>query len=237
MRYLCLVVILLGFFSGIYASEFQRLKMVEERGIQNPDLYYNLGVTYWQTGQSGMATLYFLRALNLNSAHRPARENLDYAVNLSQDRELYPDRLFLVMAFLNAYDFMNLNRLAVLSLMLLILSAICLLWYVNFDPEKERALPGLILGILLVLLLTAVAFTGFKAYRLRNNKQAVLIESSAELRAEADVSSRRIAQIHEGIILEVRRTQDEWSRVSLPNGQTGWIQSDLLMRVKQPRRD
>jgi tetratricopeptide (TPR) repeat protein len=73
----------------------------------NPDLYYNLGVTYWQTGQSGMASLYFLKALHLDSAHKAARENLNYSIRLSKDRDLYPQRLFLVRVFLEVYDFMN----------------------------------------------------------------------------------------------------------------------------------
>jgi tetratricopeptide (TPR) repeat protein len=231
MKYLRLILILLGLLGSLYASEFEKLKMAEERGTENPDLYYNLGVTYWQTGHSGMATLYFLKALNLDSAHRLARENLEYAINLSQDRELYPQRLFLVKVFLSAYNFMNLNRMAVLCLVFLVLSALSLLWYVNYDPDKERGLPGLLLGITLTLLFTLVFFTAVKAYRRSNNKQAVLIESEAELREEADSTARRSAKIHEGIILQIRKRDADWSLVNLPDGRSGWILNQYIGMV------
>ncbi|MCK9556899.1 MAG: SH3 domain-containing protein [Candidatus Cloacimonetes bacterium] len=232
MKRLCIALILVGLVSLSAANEFDRMKELESKGIQNPDLYYNLGVSYWQTGQSGMATLYFLKALHLNSAHKAAQENLNYTINLSQDHELYPQRPFLLRVALQTYDFMNLNRMAILCLVLLILCALGFVWYVNYDPEREKGLPSLVLGILLVLMLLSVGFTGFKAYRRAHNVQAVLIESRADLRTEARSDSPRVAQIHEGIILKLKQSEGEWTFVILPNGQTGWIEEKAIARVK-----
>lgn len=232
MKAIPAILILLCLTTILFGTEFDRLKQLEESGVPNPDLYYNLGVGYWQTGQSGMATLYFLKALHLNSAHKLARENLEFCLGLSRDRELYPQHLFLVRVFLEAYYFMNLNRMAVTSLILLLLSALCLLWFINYDPDKERALPGLILGIALALLITTVTFTGIKAYRRSHNRQAVLVASSAELKAEASDSARRIAQINEGIILEIRVVEADRVLVSLPDGQSGWVKSEYIGTVR-----
>ena len=231
MKRLVLLMVFISLFGPVLASEFDRMKALEEQGTENPDLYYNLGVSYWQTGQSGMATLYFLRALHLDSAHKAAKENLNYTINLSQDRDLYPRRLFLLRVFLEAYDFMNLNRMAILSLVLLVLTALSLIWYVNYDPEKEKGLPGLVLSILLLLLLTSIAFMSFKAYRRAHNMQAVLLENSAELREEADSGSARVAKIHEGVIVDIQKSSGEWILVRLPNGQSGWIEDKLIARV------
>jgi glucan phosphoethanolaminetransferase (alkaline phosphatase superfamily) len=132
---------------------------------------------------------------------------------------------------LEAYDFMNLNRMAILSLVLLVLTALSLIWYVNYDPEKEKGLPGLVLSILLLLLLTSIAFMSFKAYRRAHNMQAVLLENSAELREEADSGSARVAKIHEGVIVDIQKSSGEWMLVRLPNGQSGWIEDKLIARV------
>lgn len=233
MKRCFLITLLFLLFCSLGASEFEKLKALDEQGVQNPDLYYNLGVTYWQTGQSGMASLYFLKALHLDSAHKAARENLNYSIRLSKDRDLYPQRLFLVRVFLEVYDFMNMNRMAVLNLGLLILSSLSLLWYINYDPAKERGLPGLVLGTMLCLLLISVSVSAFKAYRIKGNRQAVLLEESAELRENPEDSAKRVATIHEGVILDIRKTAGDWLFVNLPNGDGGWINGELVGRVQQ----
>ncbi len=121
--------------------------------------------------------------------------------------------------------------MAILSLVLLVLTALSLIWYVNYDPEKEKGLPGLVLSILLLLLLTSIAFMSFKAYRRAHNMQAVLLENSAELREEADSGSARVAKIHEGVIVDIQKSSGEWMLVRLPNGQSGWIEDKLIARV------
>ncbi|MDD2422713.1 MAG: SH3 domain-containing protein [Candidatus Cloacimonetes bacterium] len=218
-------------FSGLAASEFDEFRALEEQGLQNADLYYNLGVTYWQLGQSGMANLYFLRALNLDSAHKLAKENLEYVIALSQDRDLYPQHLFLLRIFWEIYDYLNLNRMAMLTLILLLLSALSLSWLLNYDFDKERGLPSLIFGICLFLLLSSSTFLGVKAYRQAHNSKAVLILSQAELRAEAEPKASRVAVIHEALVLVVEESRQDWSLVRLPNGISGWIENEAIKRV------
>jgi tetratricopeptide (TPR) repeat protein len=220
--------------SILAGSEYDRLKALESSGVQNADLYYNLGVTYWQTGQSGMANLYFLKALNLNSAHNLAKENLDYVIALSEDRDLYPQPLFLVRVFFEVYDYLNLNRIAILSLILLIFSAISLSWLMHHDPDKERGLPSLIFGICLVLFLISAVLLGVKSYRMVYNSKAVVISATAELRAEPDAAAKRVALIHEALILIVEEERSEWCLVRTPDGNSGWIPTAALRKVVDP---
>jgi uncharacterized membrane protein len=218
-------------FSGLAASEFDQLKALEEQGLQNPDLYYNLGVTHWQLGESGMANLYFLRALNLDSAHKPAKENLNYVIALSQDRDLYPQRLFLLQIFWEVYDFLSLNRMALLTLLLLLITVLSLSWLMHYDPDKERGFPSLIFSICLFMLLISTALLAVKAYRHAHNSKAVLIQSQADLRAEANPKASRVAAVHEALILIVEDSREGWSLVRLPDGKSGWIESKAIRRV------
>ncbi len=180
-----------------------------------------------------MANLYFLKALNLDSAHKPAKENLNYVIKLSQDRDLYPEHLFLVRIFWEVYDYLNLNRMAILTLILLLATALSLSWLMHYDPDKERGLPSLIFGICLFLLLSSTGFLGVKAYRQTHNRKAVLINSQAELKAEADPQADRVAVIHEALILIVEENGQGWSLVRLPDGNSGWIEDADIRRVAQ----
>ena len=65
------------------------IRLAEQK--KNPDLFYNLGVEFFSRGEIGMANLYFLKALNINSAHSPARTNLELSIHYSPDADLYPE--------------------------------------------------------------------------------------------------------------------------------------------------
>jgi hypothetical protein len=231
MKRIILVLVIVGFAISAGANVLEQMLELERSGVQNADLYYNIGVGYWQTGQSGKANLYFLRALNLNSAHKAAAENLDYICGLSPDKDQYPQRLFLVRVFFAAYDFMSLNRMAILCLVLLFIAALSLHWLMHYDPEKERAFPELISGIAVILFIVAGIFLGIKAYRQAFNNKAVVIADTAELRSEADQTASRLALIHENLILTVEKTKGEWCLVRTPNGTTGWLPAADLARV------
>lgn len=199
--------------------------------INNADLYYNLGVDYYAAGEQGLANLYYLKALNLNSAHRAARANLDLSLRLSQDYKLYPQRLFLVRALFQGMDFLSVNRLAYISLLLLILSAACFVWLLYYNPDKERALPILSLIFFTLLCLIAFISLGTKSYAQRHNQQAVLISQSAKLLAPEAENTTPVMELHAGMIVTILETKDGYSTVRLPNGQTGRLNQAVLRRV------
>jgi len=102
------------------------MRIAEQK--KNPDLFYNLGVEFFSRGEIGMANLYFLKALNINSAHSPARTNLELSIHYSPDADLYPEQLFLVQVLFKVLNYLSVNRLAIIGLVFLFLSALSLCW-------------------------------------------------------------------------------------------------------------
>jgi tetratricopeptide (TPR) repeat protein len=198
----------------------------------NADLYYNLGVDYFAAGNQGMANLYFLRALNLNSAHKMAKANLDLAVRLSSDANLYPERLFLVRALFQGLDFLSVNRVAYLSLILLLFSGLSLLWLLFYDPDKERALPILVLILFATLCLGSFSIMGFKSYAQKHNQQAVVVARATSLMPMDTEATKPITEIHAGLIVTVLETKPDYYAVRLPNGQVGRVVSESLRQVR-----
>ena len=77
---------------AFYQQTLQKLEAKAAHGVKNADLFYDMGVCHYQLGNTGKAVLYFLRALNLNSAHKQAKQNLLYIHNLHP--ELSPCLLY-----------------------------------------------------------------------------------------------------------------------------------------------
>ncbi len=195
----------------------------------NADLLYNIGVDFFRQGDAGHANLYFLRALNLNSAHKQARANLDTSLRLGQDARLYPEHLFLIRVLYQLLDFFSVNRLAVLSLLFLGLSSLALIWLLFYDPNKERALPILVLTAL--LLVTGFDFSALavKSYQQSHNNKAVVVVQSMPLYPPR--GNTPLFNVHAGLTVKVLNGKGQYWLVRMPDGQTGRLKAETLEKV------
>jgi len=213
-----------------YQQTLQKLEAEANRGVKNADLFYNMGVCHFQLGNTGKAVLNFLRALNLNSAHKQAKQNLLYIRNLHPELSSEPTRPFLVQLFLNIYDFFSLNRLAITLLIIAILLTLSLHWLMHTPSGKEHGLP------ILAVVITAILFIAFgsmllvKNHRYRNDARAVVIANVAPIYHTPE--SKNILQtIPEGSVVVVSKTQHNRVQVILPDGTQGWVESNTIERV------
>ena len=217
-----------------YRKALNNLLTKESSGLRNPDLYYNIGVNYYHLGQSGKATLYFLRALNLDSAHKPAQQNLEFIQSLDHETIKSPTRSFVSQVILRIYDNFSLNRLALLLLTLILMLALSAHWLLHYPTEKEKGLPVLVLGVVaFVFLLTATTYL-VKHHRYSHNSKAVVISGSADIYASPN-ESRALQILPEASILQLQETSGSRTRVILADGFTGWMENNAFERVIQTK--
>ena len=203
------------------------MRIAEQK--KNPDLFYNLGVEFFSRGEIGMANLYFLKALNINSAHSPARTNLELSIHYSPDADLYPEQLFLVQVLFKVLNYLSVNRLAILGLVFLFLSALSLCWLLFYNPEKERALPILTLTFCLVLCVSAYVTLGIKLHHQQHNRSAVVIPRETELLSPAN--NNVIQKVHSGLIVKIVQDNGNYYVVRLPDNQIGRLPKEVVRKV------
>ena len=115
-----------------------KLENIEKQGIKDADLYYDIGVCHHRLGNIGYATLYYLRALNLDSAHTQSRHNLNVLRKLNPDA-FEPKNLYLIELLKRIIAWLNYPRLAVLILIFSLLTVICINWLIHLKPDEARA--------------------------------------------------------------------------------------------------
>ncbi len=212
-----------------YAATLARLAPLVEKGVRNADLYYDLGVCYYHLGNRGQAVLNFLRALNINSAHPQARENLIYIHALDPSLPREPQQPYLVQLFLNIYAFFSLNRLALTVLVLALLTTLSLHLLFHYPPDRERGLPVLLVLIFGILLLGFSGALLVKHHRWLHNPKAVVL-TSAELRT-APASGRMLKELSPASTVTVKAAAGAQFQVVLPDGLSGWISRQAVELV------
>lgn len=209
-----------------------KLLAMEKSGVRNADLYNQLGISYYKQGNSGRAVLNFLRALRLNSNHRAARNNLDYAISQSMDREMYSPPSFLASTFQQVFNFFSLNALALLLLLMLILTVLCGHWLLHLPTGGDKAVPVMwlvIAGFVLILILT---MTILKYNGYRSSNQAVILAAQTEGFSGPGQEFGKLFNLHAGLIVHITRVDRGWALLTLPNGGAGWVNAADVERVK-----
>ncbi len=227
-----LTLLLLSCVLSAQANSISTSVPAKSKDIHNADFYYNKGVDYYAAGNQGLANLYYLKALNLDTAHKFARSNLELSQHLSTDSKLYPQRRFLVRVLMQVLDFFSVNRLAIIALLLLFCSVAALAWLLFYDPDEERALPLLVFVLLFAMCLGSFTLLGFKSYHQTHNKLAVLITATEQLMPAQGISKKSIMEVHEGLIITMITSKDGLSTVRLPNGQLGKLPTKSLAKVR-----
>ena len=110
----------------------------------SPEVFYNLGNSYFKLKNIGKAVLNYERASRLAPRDRDIKHNMDLARGMAIDKIELPERGFILDAILFPYDRMNINELCVL-VSIMYLSVILLLmfsiFFIHSRPEN-RTLQG-----------------------------------------------------------------------------------------------
>lgn len=206
-------------------------QQVRETG-PHPELFYQIANAYWRNANAGKATLYYLRCLRYNSAHRSAAANLSYVRSLSKDAKLYQQQSFLSRHFESLLAVMNLNRLAMAELLLFI-ATITLIYLILLKYRRQdNTILLLYLSIALFLLVMNSTLSIIKYERFANDHTVVLLIPSATAYSGPDDSFSPIVTLHEGCSMERIKQEGNWIQVKLPNGLGAWIQAEGLEAVR-----
>jgi tetratricopeptide (TPR) repeat protein len=209
-----------------YQAALNNFSVLENSGLVNADLFYNIGNCHFRLQNLGFSILYYMRALKIQPNHQPARINLQYAQTFTTDKLEYESEDAVRNFWKTLFDSISLNFLAWLmfAFCFAIIVLICLVLLRYRRRDKTAITFAIIIFTLIFLLLALLSHLKWREYNASN--QAVLISISAVGYSGPSEDFTRVFTIHEGIIFQVERTENEWSLIKLPNGLGGWIKKE-----------
>lgn len=194
-------------------------------GIENGQLYYNLGNAYFRLGETGKAVLWYERALRYLPRFRDLKFNLEYVRNTLVDEEFRPEPPGGTLGFLAGLH----NALNPRESLLLLAAALWLLGAVLaarmlIPLEWMRSALKAPAWTLAVLAALGVFSTGYKIYRLEFVREAVVMSPALNVATGPGGEFSTAFTLHEGTKVEVVQRDGDWVRIVLPGaaGFTGW---------------
>ena len=195
--------------------------------LHSAELYHNLGLAYLQLDRTGPAVYHLSRAAQLAPGDDAIARSLEYA--RTQIREELPTirAFFPVRWFRAAGVWLSATAWAIFAqLLLLIAVGLAVYWQLGSDRQRrKRAFYGAVALVPLVLLTFALA-----DYRDRLDHQeerGVLLTDSI-LRTAPDATSDSVLSVTEGNAFAIDDRVGDWYRVTLSNGETGWLEEETV---------
>lgn len=201
------------------------------RALQDGDpaageLNYNIANAYVKLHKKGLALVYYYRALEKLPRFSLAKENLRYVQSLfdfkvDDTAGWYIKQLRVVFALMTREEWEV--ALIVLFDILLVLLFVMVLW------RRTRIL-AFIFVCFLTVFLAAGGLYACRRFIYQPGDRAVVITGTALRYGPSDDDSI-VFKLPEGFPVYAVDRRSAWSRVQLPNGETGWIRNENIMQV------
>lgn len=208
-----------------------QLEKHEKQGIKDADLYYDMGVCHHRLGSIGLATLYYLRALNVDSAHAASLHNLKVLQELNPDA-FEPENLYLVELLKHIIAWLNYPRLAVLILLFCILVMISIHWLIHLSTGSEKGPPLLLLSLSGLFLLIFVLALPLKYHSVQKDMRAVVTSPQASA-FEDDKASEEAIFLPQASIVKIIDQRSGLYQVRAPSGAILWVNTEDLRKVAE----
>lgn len=206
-------------------SEAQSLyEQLVKQGITSADLFYNLGTTYAQLGDSGRAVLYLEKARRLAPRDRDAEANLRL-VEPPMNRA--HERLWLKLILDLTFD----EWLSVFFIVYIISALLWAAWFWRPRAQRSRLLKASTITFSVAAIVVGTC-AGVSYYYTQVTRYGVVLTPGAIVRSGPDERFSELIRAPEGLKVEVEAYQDpEWKVVYFPDGQLGYIRSTDIQEI------
>ncbi|AEH00743.1 SH3 domain-containing protein [Lacinutrix sp. 5H-3-7-4] len=215
---------------GKYAEALSRYQAILKTNEHSAELYFNIANAHYKLNHIAPSVYYYEKALALKPNDKDIKNNLSFANNMRVDAIHNLPEVGLSKFVKNFANIMSFDAWAKVSIGLVVLFVLLYLaYYFTYTTGKKRLLfISSTLSIFLAFI--ALAFTFYNYNLTRQNNPAIVFAQEAQVKSEPNLRSDEAFVLHEGTKVQVLDTVNNWKKIKLSDGKTGWIpNSDIKL--------
>jgi hypothetical protein len=206
---------------GKYTAAASSYEKLVEAGVMSPALYFNLGNSFFKSGQIGRAIAAYRKAEQMSPRDPDVQGNLQFARNQVQGPTMRPTRAQKALSKLSVNEWTMVTMVGVWVSLLLLAT-------MQWRPAWRASLRGLtaaIIGATVVLAICLIlAWNGS-----RTSDVVIVIRPDTMVRNGPLESSQNSFTAQDGAELRVIDKKTDWLQVTDSNGRVGWVNRDAVV--------
>lgn len=212
-----------AYINNDFASAIQIYESLLQQG-EAPEIYYNLGNSYYKADDIARAILNYERALLLSPGNADIRANLEIARAKAIDKVTPIPEIFFVTwikSLVNSQSSDAWARTGIVSF-LLFLASLAVFFFTQHIKWKKAGFSAAVL-LLVVTILSNVFASQQKSFLTERN-DAIILSPSVTVRSTPSESGTSLFILHEGRKVEIKdNSMREWKEIRLEDGKVGWV--------------
>lgn len=214
-----------------YTEALKAYEEIEAMDQESWALYFNIGNIHYKMNRVAPAIFYYEKALKLRPGQPDVRFNLEFANQMVLDN-IEPLPRNLGQRFMDAVILkLTYETWAKIAVGLAFLFALLFLMYhFSYSTGKKRFY--FISSIITVILVTTSVFFAFRnQLYVKNNREAIIFATEAEVMNAPTTTSEAYFELHEGTKVTVLESLDNWKKIRIADGKIGWIEEKDLREI------
>lgn len=217
---------------GKYAEAIDKYTAILDTEKHSSELYFNLANAHYKLNNIAPSIYYYEKALLLSPNDKEIKNNMAFATNMTIDAiDVIPETGWarFVKSITNMMSFDAWAKTAVAFTFCFVL--LFLIYYFAYSTLKKRV--SFITSLIsLLLLCVSLAFAFHKFNIDKNNRPAIVFAQESKVKSEPNLRSEEAFRLHEGTKVQVLDTVNNWKRIRLADGKTGWVISDDIKLIR-----
>ena len=215
-----------------YTEALEIYNSILDAGEHSAELYFNMANAHYKLNHIAPSIYYYEKALLLDPNDRDIKNNIVFARNMTIDAiETVPEVGFskILNNLINLMTFDAWAKTAVAFVILFVI--LFILYYFSYSTTKKRL--AFVSSLASFVLAIATLSFAFQKYKLVNNNQpAIVFAQETKIKSEPNLRSTEAFVLHEGTKVQVLDTVENWKKIKLSDGKTGWVMNDDIKLLK-----
>jgi len=217
---------------GKYAEAIDIYESILDKGMHSSELYFNLGNANYKLNNIAPSIYYYEKSLLLNPNDKEVKNNLAFAQNMTIDDIEQVPEVGLSKLFKNIVNRASVNTWAYISVSGVFLFVILFLTY-HFSQATSNKRSAFIVSLLAIIVSIVTFFMALKKDEFERNYQpAIVFAEEIKVKTEPNQRSEESLRLHEGTKVQVIDTLNNWKKIKLANGSTGWVIASDIKNIK-----
>lgn len=199
---------------------------------KSPELYYNLGNSYYKMDNMTYAILNYERALLLTPNDKEININLQIAKSKTIDKITPETEMFLTKWFKTIVNVMNINAWAYLSIFCLVVSVVLFFVYLKMSSVRIRKISFFVSLFLFIVFVFSNICAYHQKEQYMNRNGAIIMASSLQLKKVPNEKGANITILHEGTkVYILDKSMKNWLYVRLEDKREGWVRTEQIEKI------
>ncbi|MCD6366028.1 MAG: tetratricopeptide repeat protein [Bacteroidales bacterium] len=214
-----------------YGKALSFYQNILKTGMEAPEIYYNIGNSYFKLNQITNAIYFYEKALTLAPNDKDIKYNLNIAKQYTTDKIKPIESFFLKRFYQNLISAFSVNQWANISLYSFISVLIFVLLFLflrNISLKKLFFWTGI---ILLLFSVGSLIFSFSQKKNLAAHQTGIVFSPTVNIKSSPDEQGTDLMIIHEGIKVTIADSLQNWYNVILPDGNEGWLKKDDIKKI------